>query len=265
MFGGFFLLDAINIAKNTNLSPCKKEIRNVLICGLGGSGIGGTIVADIITRDVNIPIASTKDYDIPNFVNEYTLVVANSYSGNTEETLYALEKCQTKGAEIAIITSGGVSVGEADHIKSVLQSIGAIMFWKIMMKPGRPLAFGKIGSADFFGLPGNPVSVMITFMQFVLPALSKMAGRTGTQPLELTAKTTKAIRKSEGRTEFQRGILSFDDKGNGLVTPLGAQGSGILSSMTEANCLIHLTKDSGKIQAGDTVKIQPFELRLANA
>ncbi len=165
----------------------------------------------------------------------------------------------------AIITSGGVSVGEADHIKSVLQSIGAIKFWKIMMKPGRPLAFGKIGSADFFGLPGNPVSVMITFMQFVLPALSKMAGRTGTQPLEITAKTTKAIRKSEGRTEFQRGILSFDDKGNGLVTPLGAQGSGILSSMTEANCLIHLTKDSGKIQAGDTVKIQPFELRLANA
>jgi glucose/mannose-6-phosphate isomerase len=101
------LSDAINIAKNTSLSPFKKEIRNVLICGLGGSGIGGTIVSDIISGDVNIPIASTKDYTIPNFVNEYTLVIANSYSGNTEETLYALEKCQAKGAEIAVITSGG--------------------------------------------------------------------------------------------------------------------------------------------------------------
>lgn len=101
------LSDAINIAENTSLSPCKKEIRNVLICGLGGSGIGGTIVADIITQDVNLPIASTKDYNIPNFVDEYTLVIANSYSGNTEETLSALEKCQVKGAEIAVITSGG--------------------------------------------------------------------------------------------------------------------------------------------------------------
>ena len=101
------LSDAINIAENTNLSHCEKEIRNVLICGLGGSGISGTIVADIITGNVNIPIASTKDYTIPNFVNEYTLVIANSYSGNTEETLSALEKCQEKGAEIAIISSGG--------------------------------------------------------------------------------------------------------------------------------------------------------------
>ena len=101
------LSDAINIAENTSLSPCRKEIRNVLICGLGGSGISGTIATDIINRNVNIPITSTKDYDIPNFVNEYTLVIANSYSGNTEETLSALEKCQVKGAEIAIITSGG--------------------------------------------------------------------------------------------------------------------------------------------------------------
>jgi len=179
------------------------------------------------------------------------------------DLLEAALKTASQSAD-AIITSGGVSVGEADHIKSVLQSIGTIKFWKIMMKPGRPLAFGKIGSADFFGLPGNPVSVMITFMQFVLPALSKMAGQMETQPLEITAKTTKTIRKSEGRTEFQRGILSFDDKGNALVTPLGAQGSGILSSMTEANCLIHLANDSGTIQPGDTVKIQPFEIRLIN-
>ena len=101
------LTDAISIANNTTLIPCNKEIRNVLICGLGGSGIGGTIVADIVSPKVNIPIAATKDYSIPDFVNEHTLVIANSYSGNTEETLYALEKCQAKGAEIAVITSGG--------------------------------------------------------------------------------------------------------------------------------------------------------------
>ena len=101
------LREAIEIANNTSLTSCTKEIRNVLICGLGGSGIGGTIVSDIISPKVNIPITATKDYSIPNFVNEHTLVIANSYSGNTEETLYALEKCQSRAAEIAVITSGG--------------------------------------------------------------------------------------------------------------------------------------------------------------
>lgn len=101
------LREAIEIANNTSLTSCTKEVRNVLICGLGGSGIGGTIVSDIISPKVDIPITATKDYSIPNFVNEQTLVIANSYSGNTEETLYALEKCQAKGAEIAVITSGG--------------------------------------------------------------------------------------------------------------------------------------------------------------
>ena len=101
------LREAIEIANNTSLTSCTKEIRNILICGLGGSGIGGAIVSDIISPKVTIPIATTKDYTIPNFVNEHTLVIANSYSGNTEETLYALEKCQAKGAEIAVITSGG--------------------------------------------------------------------------------------------------------------------------------------------------------------
>jgi glucose/mannose-6-phosphate isomerase len=101
------LSEAIEIANNTTLAPYTKEIRNILICGLGGSGIGGSIVSDIVSSKVNIPIVATKDYSIPNFVNEHTLVIANSYSGNTEETLYALEKCQAKGAEIAVITSGG--------------------------------------------------------------------------------------------------------------------------------------------------------------
>ena len=101
------LKDAVEIGVNTALASYDKEIRSVLICGLGGSGIGGTIVADILAENINVPIASTKDYSVPHFVNKHTLVIANSYSGNTEETLYALEKCQAKGAEIAIITLGG--------------------------------------------------------------------------------------------------------------------------------------------------------------
>jgi len=101
------LRDAIDIANNTELKSTTKEIKNVLICGLGGSGIGGTIVNDIVSPKAGIPIAATKDYSIPNFVNENTLVIANSYSGNTEETLYALEKCQARGSEISVITSGG--------------------------------------------------------------------------------------------------------------------------------------------------------------
>ena len=115
------LREAIDIANNTTLTPYDKEIRNILICGLGGSGIGGTIVSDIISSKANIPITATKDYSIPNFVDKYTLVIANSYSGNTEETLFALEKCQTKGAEIAVITSGGSS-------KVVVFKLGSIFF-----------------------------------------------------------------------------------------------------------------------------------------
>jgi len=116
------LKEAIEIANNSNLTPYNKEIRNVMICGLGGSGIGGTIVADIVSPKVNIPFAATKDYSIPNFVNEHTLVIANSYSGNTEETLFALEKCQEKGAEIAVITSGGklITIAEENNYNSII-------------------------------------------------------------------------------------------------------------------------------------------------
>ena len=162
----------------------------------------------------------------------------------------------------AVITSGGVSVGEADHIKSVLASVGEINFWKILMKPGRPLAFGKIGDSSFFGLPGNPVSVMITFMQFVQPALSKISGETRRSPIEITARSSNKIKKIPGRTEFQRGILSFDKNGDAIVSPLNAQGSGILSSMTEANALIHLPAECGTIEVGAIVRVQPFSLQI---
>ena len=101
------LSEALEIGRSTKLNPYQKEIRNVLICGLGGSGIGGAIVTDLVGPEVRVPICATKDYSIPNFVDEHTLVIASSYSGNTEETLFALEKCQSKGAEIACVSSGG--------------------------------------------------------------------------------------------------------------------------------------------------------------
>ena len=117
-----------------------------------------------------------------------------------------------KAADMAdvVITSAGASVGDADYVKDVLDEIGEVNFWKIAMKPGRPLSFGRIGDSLFFGLPGNPVSVMVTFYQFVLPALRRLSGETNWQPLRLQARTLDRLKKQRGRKEFQRGVLSQD-------------------------------------------------------
>ena len=143
----------------------------------------------------------------------------------------------------AVITSGGVSVGEADFIRALLGKLGEVVFWKIAMKPGRPMAFGRIAhagnQAQFFGLPGNPVAVMVTFYQFVREALLVLSGRSGDcAPPLLQAPCTASIKKSPGRTEFQRGLLARDGRGRWSVRPTGAQGSGVLRSMAEANCFI---------------------------
>jgi molybdopterin molybdotransferase len=159
-----------------------------------------------------------------------------------------------------VITSGGVSVGEADFIKQMLDRMGEVVFWKIAMKPGRPLAYGRIGGAHFFGLPGNPVSVMVTFYQFVREPLLRLMGR---DPLPLLptfpAVCTGPLRKAPGRTEFQRGILGPAAGGGWEVRPTGEQGSGILSSMSQANCFILLPEAQGNVAAGSTVEVQMFE------
>lgn len=158
-----------------------------------------------------------------------------------------------------IFTSGGVSVGEADYTKQVLSETGAINFWKVAMKPGRPIAFGKIGDATFFGLPGNPVAVMVTFYQFALPCLQKMMGLTSPliTPI-IDAKCTHSIRKIAGRTEFQRGILSKGQGSEWEVCTTGQQGSGILRSMSEANSFIILEHHRSSISEGELVSVQPF-------
>ena len=157
-----------------------------------------------------------------------------------------------------LITSGGVSVGEADYIKQILAKLGAVDFWKVAIKPGRPLAFGHVGDAVFFGLPGNPVSVMVTFYEFVQPALRKMIGEDDAGILTLKARCDSRLKKRPGRVEYQRGILQKDETGNLVVTKTGAQGSGILRSMSQANCFIILPIDSDGVEPGTYVDIQPF-------
>ncbi len=159
-----------------------------------------------------------------------------------------------------VITSGGVSVGEADFVRGMLEKLGEVVFWKIAMKPGRPLAYGRIGGAHFFGLPGNPVSVMVTFYQFVRDALLVLSGASPVEPVPtFSATCTTRLRKAPGRTEFQRGVLTRGANGGLEVKPTGEQGSGILKSMSEANCFIILGDDTGNVEPGTTVEVQLLE------
>ncbi|HEX6632326.1 MAG TPA: gephyrin-like molybdotransferase Glp [Usitatibacter sp.] len=167
---------------------------------------------------------------------------------------------EAAGAADVVITSGGVSVGEADFVKDLLGKLGEVVFWKIAMKPGRPLAYGRIGAAHFFGLPGNPVSVMVTFYQFVREALLALMGVDPVPPVPtFTARCTSRLKKAPGRTEFQRGIVARGADGALAVRPTGEQGSGILKSMSEANCFIILDEATGNVEPGTEVPVQLLE------
>jgi molybdopterin molybdotransferase len=163
----------------------------------------------------------------------------------------------------AIITSGGVSVGEADYTKQIMAQLGDVTFWKIGMRPGRPMAFGKISSngksAYLFGLPGNPVAVMVTFYFFARDALLHMMGASNAGLPLMRVTSQSPIRKKPGRTEYQRGILSRGADGSHEVRLTGSQGSGILRSMSEANCMVVLHHEQGSVQAGDPVDVLLFE------
>lgn len=163
----------------------------------------------------------------------------------------------SKQADI-VLTTGGVSVGDADYVKEMLIELGHVDFWKIAMKPGRPLAFGTINNALFFGLPGNPVSVMVTFYQFALPALQQLSGQDTPMQQRLQVNCVSAIRKRAGRFEFQRGILFQNDQGITQVKTTGEQGSGILRSMSIANCFILLEEQCDGIEPNTIVTVQPF-------
>jgi molybdopterin molybdotransferase len=173
----------------------------------------------------------------------------------------ALTRALEQARDVAdlVITSGGVSVGEADYIKPVLEKMGRINFWKIAMKPGRPLTFGLLDNKILFGLPGNPVAVMVTFYQFVRPAILYLTSGHYQPPLTLTAISQSKLRKRPGRYEFQRGVLSQSSDGKLRVEKTGRQGSGVLMSMSLANCFILLDEDNAGIEPGEPVAVQPFD------
>jgi molybdopterin molybdotransferase len=216
-------------------------------------------------RSIGTPLEEGQIYDS----NRYTLygmltrlgceVIDMGVVGDDPALLERAFRDAAATADV-VITSGGVSVGEADFVKDLLERLGEVVFWKVAMKPGRPLAYGRIGNAHFFGLPGNPVSVMVTFYQFVREALLKLMGCDPVPPVpSFKVVCTTPLKKAPGRTEFQRGILSQDADGNWTVRVTGEQGSGILRSMSEANCFIILPQAQGSVAAGATVDVQVME------
>ncbi len=250
------------------------------LCGPAEIGLIASLgIAEVrVTRRLRVAFFSTGDeiatigqplgpgqvYDS----NRYTLFAALTRlgcelldMGVIEDKPEALERAFRDAAANAdvVLTSGGVSVGEADFIRGLMDRLGEVMFWKIDIKPGRPMAFGRIGDAWMFGLPGNPVAVLVTFYQFVKDALLAIAGVSPLPPETLfDARAEAAIAKRPGRREFLRGLLRFGPDGCSVAVT-GAQGSGVLKSMSDANCFIVLTEAQGDVAAGDMVKVQAFD------
>ncbi|MEO8628210.1 MAG: gephyrin-like molybdotransferase Glp [Betaproteobacteria bacterium] len=260
--------DAVVFSRGQVLRPA--ELGMIASLGIGEVSVYRKLrVAFFSTGDelvpIGTPLASGQIYDS----NRYTLYgmltrlgVEIIDMGSIGDDPATIERAFDDAAHAAdvVITSGGVSVGEADFVKQILDRLGEVLFWKIAMKPGRPLAYGKVGDAHFFGLPGNPVSAMVTFYQFVREALLTLMGAPTAAPLPvLQAVCTTAIKKTPGRTEFQRGILSSDADGKWTVRVTGNQGSGILSSMSQANCFIILPDAQGNTAAGALVDVQILE------
>lgn len=237
-------------------------------------GIGEVVVK----RRLSVSLSSTGDeiralgHALPTGClydsNRYTLGAAIKSIGadlldlgiiGDDESLLKRQLTEAANISDVVITSGGVSVGDADYTKSALKTTGTVQFWKVAIKPGRPIAFGRVGKAVFFGLPGNPVAVMVTFYQLVLPALEKIMGlKDKPQAPMIVARCLEPIRKKPGRTEFQRGVLERTASGEWQVRTTGKQGSGILRSMSLANAFIVLPHERGPVEAGDLVTVQPF-------
>lgn len=215
-------------------------------------------------RPVGSPLEPGDVYDS----NRYTLHAMLSALGVQQfdlgiikDDLAAIANTLQTATEDAdmVISTAGASVGDADHIKQALAGLGQVSFWKIAIKPGRPMSFGKLNNSLFFGLPGNPVSVMVTFQIFVKVAIKQLSGEKFNVPLVLKVKTLSDLKKRPGRMEYQRGVLSLDENGETVVRSTGQQGSGILSSMSLANCYIVLPDESVGAKVGDWVEVQPIE------
>lgn len=215
-------------------------------------------------RSLGEPLALGEVYDS----NRYTLFgmlrrlgVDTLDMGVIPDTPDAVASAFEQATRVAdvVITSGGVSTGDADYVKTTLEALGQVGFWKIAIRPGRPLAFGRIGDAVFFGLPGNPVAVMVTFYQFVQPALRQIMGELDSRPTPLLRATCRSpLRKKTGRVEYYRARLERDDNGRLVVHSTGKTGSGLLHTMSDANCFIVLDENAESVAAGAEVDVQPF-------
>ncbi|UKA28014.1 bifunctional molybdopterin-guanine dinucleotide biosynthesis adaptor protein MobB/molybdopterin molybdotransferase MoeA [Photobacterium damselae] len=270
MAGEDLALGQVAIAKGTQITAPELG----MLASLGFADVA-------ITRPIRVAIFSTGDevqqpgetqktnciYDS----NRYTLFALLKKigcevvdMGIIEDSEEALEKTLQEASEQAdmILSSGGVSVGDADYIKTVLAKLGQINFWRINMRPGRPLAFGQINQIPFFGLPGNPVATMIAFLQFVEPAIRKLQSIDNWQPETITAIAAEKLRSRPGRTEYSRGHYYIDANGRIAVVSTGSQGSGILRSMSEANCLIEIAPEQDNAEIGDSVTIIPLLSRI---
>ncbi len=257
-------LGQIVLAKGQPLKPA--DIGLVASLGIGEVTVFCKLKAAFFSTgdelvSVGQPLQEGQIYDS----NRYTLFgmlarlgVDISDLGNVPDDPQLLENTLLEAARThdVVITSGGVSVGEADYMKALLAKHGEVLFWKINMKPGRPLAYGKIEDAHYFGLPGNPVSAMVTFYQFVQPALKALSGTAFETPVLLQARCIDPLKKAPGRMEFQRGILFLAEDGTYQVKTTGNQGSGILSSMSVANCFIVLDESTGNCTPGQMVNVQ---------
>ena len=273
-------------AKGANLRYRGEEIKTgdkVLgtgtLIGAAEMGVLATIgVSQLsVTRQVKVAFFSTGDelrpigselapgqiYDSNRYTIQGLLSRANIdwiYLGVIADDPEAIRHAFRDAASRAdmVLTSGGVSVGDADYTKQILDEEGEITFWRLAIKPGKPFAFGHLGKAVFCGLPGNPVSSMVTFYKLVWPLLQKMQGLPQTQPLQLKAKLKGDLRKFPGRVEYQRGILSHNEQGEAEVSLTGGQGSGMLTSMSLANCFVILMQEQGSISNGTLVTVEPF-------
>jgi molybdopterin molybdotransferase len=206
------------------------------------------------------PLSSGQIYDsnryaLHGLLNDINYIVTDMGVIVDDKQLLEASFIEAAKNHDVIITTGGVSVGEADYVKEILSRCGEVNFWKIAIKPGKPLAFGKIGDCYFFGLPGNPVAVIVTFQYIVSPALKHLLGATETNTIKLAAICTSTLKKAPGRQEYQRGILTQDAVGNFFVASSGKQGSNIMKSLSEANCYIVLPVACDGIQAGERVMI----------
>jgi molybdopterin molybdotransferase len=252
-------LTAIDIGILSSLGIASIRVYRKLTVGLIATGdelkLPGQVLAegDIYESNAHVlaNLLAKMNVEVINFG-----IIADDYDLIKQAFIDADRQCD------AVVSSGGVSVGDADYTKMVLDELGQISFWKIAMKPGKPFAFGKLPHSVFFGLPGNPVSALVTAHQLMVPALLTMQQASVQARLTIRVKTADSLRKGVGRTDFQRGVLTVNAQGETVVRSTGSQGSGILSSLANANCYIVLPAEQGHVAAGELVSVQLFDQYL---